>query len=194
MNADTLENELFAHRPFLLRLAAGLVGPDDAEDLVQDVWTRALVAERPTPASARAWLARVARNLATSGFRSRSRRERREREHTPEEGGSGGMEETAERFELVQRIGAAVQTLAEPYKSVVLLRYFEGLEHAAIAEKLGVPLATVRTRQQRALALLREKLDREFGGREAWSVALGAWLSRALPTAATTPLAVKTWL
>lgn len=194
MNSDTLEKELFSHRPFLLRLAAGLVGPGEAEDLVQDVWTRALSDGGPAPHRARAWLARVARNLAASGFRSQSRRERREREHAPEEGGSGGFEETAGRFELAQRIGAAVQTLEEPYKSVVLLRYFEGLEHAAIAAQLGVPLATVRTRQQRALAQLRAKLDREFGGREAWGVALGAWLTRAIGIAATPSTIAVPWI
>jgi len=194
MNSDTLEQELFRHRPFLLRLAAGLVGSSDAEDLVQDVWTRALASDRPAPQSARAWLARVARNLATSSFRSQSRREQREREHAPAEGGSCSLGETAEHFELVHRIGAAVQTLEEPYRSVVLLRYFEGLEPAAIAANLGVPLATVRTRQQRALAQLREKLDREFGGREAWSVALGAWLARTLSVATATATVAVPWL
>jgi protocatechuate 3,4-dioxygenase beta subunit len=51
-----------------------------------------------------------------------------------------------------------------------LLRWFEGLAPAEIAARLGIPVATVHSRQQRALALLRGRLDRAHGGdRSAWS-------------------------
>jgi len=197
METNPLEPELYRHRAFLLRLAAGLVGSNDAEDLVQEVWTRALGAGGERPAAPRAWLARIARNLAVSRFRRDGRRTAREREH----GVRGGPEEapqdlaeTSARFELAQRIATAVQALEEPYRGVVLLRYFEGLEQAAIAERLGVPIATVRTRQQRALARLRERLDRELGGREAWSVALSGWLAPGAPAAVAAATAPAPWL
>ncbi|HEX6884114.1 MAG TPA: sigma-70 family RNA polymerase sigma factor, partial [Planctomycetota bacterium] len=196
METTPLEPELFQHRQFLLRLAAGLVGSNDAEDLVQEVWTRALGAgERP--AQPRAWLARIARNLAVSRFRGEARRTAREREHGSRSGPEDAAQDLAEtgaRFELAQRVAAAVQALEEPYRGVVLLRYFEGLEQAAIAERLGVPIATVRTRQQRALAKLRERLDRELGGREAWSVALSGWLARSAPVAVAAATAPVPWL
>jgi len=176
MDGTPLERDLLLHRDFLLRLAAGLVGRNDAEDLVQEVWAKSLVFPPPTGANARAWLARVARNLASNRFRARGRREARERARGIPE--AEEVTAVGEHFELTQRVAAAVGALEEPYRSVILLRFFEGLEHARIAETLGVSIATVRTRQQRALARLRERMDREQGGREAWSLALGAWLVR----------------
>jgi len=80
METNPLEPELFHPRQFLLRLAAGLVGARDAEDLVQEVWIRALAADGPRPAHARGWLARIARNLAITRFRRERRRTRLERD------------------------------------------------------------------------------------------------------------------
>lgn len=186
MDTTPLERDLLQHRDFLLRLAAGLVGTTDAEDLVQDVWTKALEHPRAAPGVARGWLARVARNLAVNRFRARARRESRERAHAPREDASTSVAAASEHFELTHQIAAAVRTLDEPYRAVILLRFFEGLEHAVIAARLGLPLATVRTRQQRALVKLRERLDRECGGREAWGLALGSWIARkGLPVAST---------
>lgn len=187
MDTDPLAHDLVQHRDFLLRLAAGLVGRSDAEDLVQDVWTRALEHSPGPETGARAWLARVTRNLAVSRFRALDRRRLREREHADRrpDSDAGAVEEASERFELAQRLAAAVQGLEEPYRGVILLRFFEGLEPRDIAARLGVPLATVRTRQQRALVRLRERLDREPGGREAWLPGIAAWLGR---HAASTPV------
>lgn len=178
MDTTPLASDLLRQRDFLLRLATGLVGGDDAEDLVQDVLVRAVEHPRSPGSGGRGWLARVARNLAANRFRARARRERRERDSARPEGSSAALGEVQERFELGQHLAAAVGALDEPYRAVILLRFFEGLTHAEIAARLGLPLATVRTRQQRALARLRDRLDRELGGREAWSVGLGTWLSR----------------
>lgn len=58
-----IAQELLAHQAFLRRLATDLVGAD-ADDLVQEVWRKAL--ERPPRhgRQLRGWLSRVARNLA----------------------------------------------------------------------------------------------------------------------------------
>jgi len=178
MDTTPLESDLLRHRDFLLRLATGLVGGNDAEDLVQDVWAKALEHPREPGSGARGWLARVARNLAVNRFRARSRRQRREQDAARPEGASDSFEEVDERFELGQRVAAAVRALDEPHRAVILLRFFEGLGHAEIAARLELPIATVRTRQQRALARLRERLDREHGGREAWSAGLAGWVTR----------------
>ena len=66
---------------------------------------------------------------------------------------------------------AAVLTLAEPYRATVLLRFFEGLPPRLIAARLGVPVATVHSRLQRALAQLRHQLDHDFAGRPQWLAA-----------------------
>jgi sigma-70-like protein/carboxypeptidase family protein len=66
----------------------------------------------------------------------------------------------------------AVTELTEPYRQTVALRYFEGLPPREIAQLMKVPVATVRTRTQRGIALLRDGLDRRFGGRESWCAIL----------------------
>ena len=76
----------------------------------------------------------------------------------------------------------AVEALAEPYRAVVLLRYFEGLRPDAIAVRLGAPEATVRTQLRRAIEKLRERLDREHGGdRGAWTASLAGLVGGGQP-------------
>src|SRR6185503_16110462 len=77
----------------------------------------------------------------------------------------------AARADAEQIVIRAVLALDEPYRSVVLLRFFEDLPPRRIAERLGVPVETVRTRLRRALAKLREDLDGRVGGTEAWCAA-----------------------
>src|SRR5262249_48612683 len=75
---------------------------------------------------------------------------------------------------VLRTVVDAVLALEEPYRSVVLARYFRGWEPKRIAVETRIPLATVKSRLQRALALLPERLDRAPGGREAWGIALVA--------------------
>jgi hypothetical protein len=65
---------------------------------------------------------------------------------------------------------AAILALDEPYRGVVLLRYEQGLDIRAIAERFGRSAATVRSQVSRAHDQLRARLDREFGGRQQWAV------------------------
>src|SRR5262245_40303093 len=100
METHPLEPDLLRHRDFLLRLAARLVGRDDAEDLAQDVWTRALETPRAGAERPRGWLGRVAHNLAANAFRDRDRRRARERGGARGEGVTEPSSDVAERFEL----------------------------------------------------------------------------------------------
>src|SRR5262245_2004586 len=82
---------------------------------------------------------------------------------------------------MLRRVVSSVLALEEPYRDVVLLRFFEDLPPREVARRLGVPTETVRTRTRRALDRLRERLDAEHGGdRAAWSAALAP--VAALPT------------
>ncbi|MCK6445299.1 MAG: sigma-70 family RNA polymerase sigma factor [Planctomycetes bacterium] len=174
---DDLEH-LLAHSGWARRLAVSLVGEGDADDLVQETWRLAL--EQPpraaSPASLRAWLRRV---LASLGRESRVRRSTRawheERAARPEAHESGA----AERAELQKRLADAVFALEAPYRTAIVLRYFDGFDAPAIAAKLGISHDAARQRVSRGLALLRERLDRaERGGRDAWTAAFAAWLEQ----------------
>jgi hypothetical protein len=78
-----------------------------------------------------------------------------------------------EKLEMHRLVAAEVAALGEPYRSTVLLRFFEERSATDIARIQGVPLDTVKTRLRRALAELRERLDRRHGGGgRAWRLAL----------------------
>lgn len=170
---DTFD-QLFHHEHFVRQTLQGLLrDPTAIDDTVQETWLRAWRRPPGAVTEPRTWLARVARNLAVSRWRSDQRRAARERVST---GGEVESAETAQRrVEMRQQVVAAILALDEPYRGVVLLRYEQGLGVGAIADRLGRSAATVRSQLSRAHDQLRGRLDREFGGRQRWAV-LGAAL------------------
>ena len=62
-----------------------------------------------------------------------------------------------------EAIDAALATMPEVERTVILLAYQEELSQSEIAARLGWPLGTVKTRTRRALQRLREGLGAEFG-------------------------------
>ncbi len=166
---------LFREAAWLRSLARSLVGPDDADDIVQDAWVRALESTRDdgggarrTIRSARAWMRTVVSNLGRDRLRRGSHRAQRERDAARSEA-QPSNEDLAERVELHERLAHAVRSLDEPYRSTLVLRYFEELSVREIAQRQGVPVRTAETRIARGLKQLRTKLDALYGGeRELW--------------------------
>src|SRR5688572_16337820 len=164
--------ELARHARWIRRLAAGLLRDEaGAEDLVQETWLAALT-RPPAEGRLRPWLREVARNFARQHHRGKARRAAREAvARAPAE--PEAPPAFAERLEAEQRLTRELAALEEPFRSTLMLRYYEELEPAEIAARLGLPGGTVRWRVMRALQLLRERLDRAHGGdRRAWSLAL----------------------
>src|SRR5262245_17970290 len=133
---------LLADHGWARRLARRLVqDPALAEDLIQDTWVQAL--EQPPRASwpRRSWLAGVLRNLAREGRRERARREAREHAAARPEAASSAAE-ALQRMALQQDVVRAVLALEEPYRSTIVLRFYENLPPRKIAARQGVPVAT----------------------------------------------------
>ncbi|MEM7200189.1 MAG: sigma-70 family RNA polymerase sigma factor [Planctomycetota bacterium] len=184
---------LIAHGDFLRALARRLLGDDhSAEDVVQTTYLRALAVPMPA-AGLRAWLARAAQRVALNDRRSRQRRVRREAA-AARSVDVPSTEDVVQREAVRQRVVQAVLGLEEPYRSTVLLRYFESLAPAEIAARLGVPASTVRSRLQRAHDALRQELDREPGGRAGWAAPLAALARPLAPAASPFPALVVGWL
>ena len=149
-------------RPLVKRLVR-----DEAstQDVLQSTWLRSL--RQPPRAEVgslpwRSWFVRVARNIALRhGERESSRRERELRAARGD--CLPSTFEIAEREELRAQIVAHVLALPEPYKTTLVLRFYEGLEPRAIARAQGVNGSTVRNRIARGLALLRERMERSKG-------------------------------
>lgn len=173
-HSTSISPETLAHHGEFVRALARQLLADEhaADDVAQEAWLR--YAERP-PRSAldpRGWFAIVVRNLAHNERRAQRVRGEHEARAAKAEATPPLDDDLAQASALCSVVDA-VLALDEPYRSTVLARYFRGCEPSRIASEANVPLATVKSRLQRAHAQLRERLDREHGSRANWAVALG---------------------
>ena len=178
---DHVEPErMLDHAEWIRGLAKRLIAePADADDAAQDTWVASLRRPPATDRPLRPWLRRVLGNFARQRARGASHREARESIAARPEALPSAAE-LVSRAEQQRQLVDVVLELREPYRATILLRFYEGLEPTRIAEVQGVPAATVRSRIQRGLALLRQSLDARNGGRrELWA---GALAPLALPS------------
>lgn len=160
---------LLTHREWVRRIARSMVHDDaTADDVAQRTWLAALRGAPRDAGAARSWLSRVVRSKALNMRREGDRRAVHESAARRGEAVRSAAEVVAEA-ESHRRLVVAVHRLAEPYRTTVLLRFFEDLPPREVAERMGVPVETVRTRIRRALAVLRDDLGTE---REAWLAVL----------------------
>ena len=144
--------------------------PEDAEEVVLEAFSQAWrTAPRFDPArgSAAAWLVSIARSRALDRVRAGARVKRvaDQAAASSPEGEAPAMgswqddpESSVERRDRYARIAAAVRALAPPVREVVELAFTEGLSHSELAERLGLPLGTVKTRMRSGIRALRESL------------------------------------
>jgi RNA polymerase sigma-70 factor (ECF subfamily) len=157
------------HSGWLRDLARRLVrDPNAADDLAQSTWLAALEHRPATDRPLRQWLASVLRNFARQDARGTVRRRARE-ECVARAEAQPAADERLLRAALQREIVDAVLTLNEPYRTVILMRFFEERSPREIARELDVPVETVHTRIARGIERLRVKLDASRGGdRRAW--------------------------
>lgn len=145
------------YAPLVYGLARRIVRDDgQAEDLVQEVflrvWYRPEVYDRGR-GTFRAWLLSVAHHLAVDVLRRR----RREVSYQDKLAGPGTTDPIEAAVDQIE--GAAVRSLLgrlpADQRRVIELAYFEGLTQREIAERLGEPLGTVKTRLRLGIMKLR---------------------------------------
>jgi RNA polymerase sigma-70 factor, ECF subfamily len=171
--AVTLPRAALDHLDALYRVARSLTGRDsDAEDLVQETYTRAIAAEAQFTGGTnlRAWLFRILRNAHIDAYR-RART-------NPVDGGledefavdamtsaseplRGDAELERLRGVVTSDIEAALASLSVEARAIILLD-LEGFTETELAETLGCAVGTVKSRLARARATLRERL-RDYG-------------------------------
>ncbi len=125
---------------------------EDADDLLQETWVRVARSARSfdTARRFRSWIYGIATNLARDLFRRRMTRERALRTLAMNPPATSGAD-SADRGELRERIAE----LPDNMRAVLLLRYYEGMSEAEMAETLGVPRGTIKSRLHAALRRLR---------------------------------------
>jgi RNA polymerase sigma-70 factor (ECF subfamily) len=133
----------------------------EAEDLLQDVfleaWRQAGDYE-PARGSVRTWIVLRARSRALDRCRNAWSRAV-PLEDSAEKGEEGAVDPTLQADH--ERLRRVFVTLPEEQQKVLELGYFEGLSSSEIAERLGVPIGTVKSRVAAAMAKLRAALVRE---------------------------------
>lgn len=155
--------EHFAPRVKGLLMKTG-TDADAAEEIAQNtllaVWRKAAQFD-PTTAGAAAWIFTIARNLRIDAARRAIRQARADQPATTDE-----SEEIADSPEIilsrrddVSRVSAALLRLSEEQSRVVRMSFIEERPHAEIAETLGIPLGTVKSRIRLAMNRLRDLLD-----------------------------------
>jgi RNA polymerase sigma-70 factor (ECF subfamily) len=169
------------------RLARGLVASDfDAEDVAQETWL-ALLKQASGADLSRGWLTTTLTNIVRKRHREACRRRRRERSVSRSEYETSSPEAAAERAELRRQLARAVLELGEPYRSTIVLRYFEDMKLHQIATSQGVSVNTVKTRVSRGLGRMRERLGPAYWSRRAWSLVLPPPPVTDAPCAAASP-------
>ena len=133
-----------------------------AEDVVQEAFIalwRCRHDYRPERGSLRGWLLTITRNRAIDAMR-------RARHDTRTELVADRNQEAPERTDEqallhleAADIRTALRTLPEPQRQAVELSYFAGLTQTEIAERLGIPLGTVKGRLRLALRKLATQLE-----------------------------------
>lgn len=167
--------ELLPHAGWLRAIARNLIRDADlADDVVQQAFVAAIELPPRDGVPIRAWLARVGRNISINTLRATSRRRAHETA-VPAGPSPDSPGEAVARAEAMRVVFDAVMALDPPLRDVILARFFDELDWSATAHRLGIPVETARTRMKRAIALLRERLDRNFGSRSAWALVLSRW-------------------
>lgn len=154
--------QYFAPRIKTMMMRSGL--PDQrAEDIAQDtmlaVWHKAHLFD-PAGAGPSAWIYTIARNLRID----RLRREQREKRLEGDVAAGSDAEQTLPDSQLVtgqseEHVRLGLAKLSEEQKTVVTLSFFENKPHSEIAQTLGIPLGTVKSRLRLAIKRLRTLLE-----------------------------------
>ena len=146
------------------------VGPaEDARDLSQEAFLKAYRGLRTFKKDARfsSWLYQIALNVCRDRLRRRRGKSHLSLDELDEAGHDAAVLpapsplDLAQASDIARRVARAVEGLPEDQREVIVLKEYQGLMFAEIADVLDVPLSTVKTRLYRGLVQLRARLERE---------------------------------
>lgn len=150
------------HSSAAYSLAARMVGPAEAEDIVHDafmVMVKDPLAFDPSRGTFRPWLLRVVHNCCVNALRRR---------RSAGEDGLAAMPDSARgpADEAMASLSASavregLRELPLDQRQALVLAYYGGLSHSELSAQLDVPLGTVKSRVRRGLLTLRELVGTE---------------------------------
>ena len=135
------------------------VSHSEGEDLVQETYLRLWKYRREYKPAAKlsTFLFLMARQVRIDALRRQTRRENREEKWGKEQPTSEGPK----AFGVREDVRWALAKLSEPLRDVIELGVFQDLPYAEVAEVLGIPVGTVKSRMHNALKELKEIFDEQ---------------------------------
>ena len=144
-------------KSYLTRMGASAAAAEElAQETMLTVWRKAAQFD-PARAGASTWIFTIARNLRIDALR-------RDRPAPAEEDPTDSEPEPAADVlvfaaERDDRVRGALRTLSREQAEVIELSFFSEAPHSEIAERLGLPLGTVKSRLRLAMGRLRSLLE-----------------------------------
>jgi RNA polymerase sigma-70 factor (ECF subfamily) len=159
--AQEFEKRLAETGKLAFRVARGVLrNPADAEDVAQEAFLKAYrnFPKLRNPERFRAWLVRITWRLALDRSRSAKRREVRETAWSIEQS-KPSAEQLAASSELGDHLDKALAELPEKLRLVLILTAIEGHTLEDVAQLLGLPIGTAKSRMHLGRKQLAEKLQ-----------------------------------
>ncbi len=159
-------SEIFAYyaprvKSYLMRLGSDDAAAEEiAQDVMVTVWRKANLFDRKQ-ASVSTWIFRIARNRRIDVFRRNNKPALDPEEPMILPAGVAAPDAGVEAQDIENQVRSAMTELPEEQLAMVKLAFYEGLSHREIAEKLDVPLGTVKSRIRLAFARMRGRLEDE---------------------------------
>lgn len=159
------------HRGLVFTLALRILKDrTEAEEMLAEVFLqawRSAAAFDPSRGSVEGWLLNLCRSRAVARVRSRGRREAKiegiaGKEPAASPGDGERPDLHAELRERRERIAQLLALLSADQRRAIEMAYYEGFTHSEIAEALGEPLGTVKTRIRQGLIALRANYSATF--------------------------------
>jgi RNA polymerase sigma-70 factor (ECF subfamily) len=159
--ADAFGTLVHEYGPDMYRLAAAIVGPDDARDVVQESFVSAW---RDLPRLRdvdrfEVWLRRIVVNRSRNALRSRRRRPTEAMEAMTGHEGASRIRDFRDAVDARQSLHAAFGALTGDQRAAVALHYGAELSIRETAEALGVAVGTAKSRLNGALRRLRAAME-----------------------------------
>lgn len=148
-------------------LTLRMLGRDDeAKDATQETFISAYrnLSKFRGEAKFSSWIYRIALNICNTRLRSRTKsfisiEEQREESGFELSADAEDLGNNIQQQQIARHVRGALQGLPAEMRQVIIMKEYEGLKFSEIADILGIPISTVKTRMYTGLSELRKRLD-----------------------------------
>jgi RNA polymerase sigma-70 factor (ECF subfamily) len=154
------------YAPSLYGVICRIVGSEEiAQDVLQEaflkIWNN-IEAYEPSKGKLFTWVLNIARNTAIDKLRSKEYKNTQQKDSLASKQARNKSDDNSQQIGEFIGLNDVLRKLRAEHQLIIDMMYFEGYTQAEVAEKLGIPLGTVKTRARAALEHLRTLLREDF--------------------------------